>query len=99
MSTNTSLEGRKIQYVKLHGGDTFVPGFGSFGNTLPSQGKSVKLDMVHTTVGIYVNINNGKAETIIPWANVQIATYTAENPGAPLKAVPAVGLGVVHNNA
>jgi hypothetical protein len=79
------LIGRKITYAKLHGGDTFVPGFGSFGNTLPAAGKSVKLDMEHTAIGIYVSINNGKAETMIPWANVQVATYAPTIAAVPFK--------------
>lgn len=88
MSESKTLEGRKLRYVKLHGGDTFIPGFGSFGNTLPPSNKSVNLDMVHTVTGIYVNVNKGAAETIIPWANVQIATYASEPAPFKLQVTP-----------
>lgn len=88
MSDNKNLMGRKIKYVKLHGGDTFIPGYGSFGNTLPPSNKSVQLEMEHTETGIYVSVNNGGAETIIPWANVQVATYVGEQASFKLQVTP-----------
>lgn len=72
------LFGAKIIYAKLHGGDTFIPGYGSFGNTLPSQSKSVKMDMEHAEKGVYIVLDGGKARTLVPWANVQIVTYSNE---------------------
>ena len=71
----TNLNGRKITYVKLHGSDAFIPGVGGLGTTLPPQAKTLTLRMHHTDVGVYLNINNGKSEAVIPWANVQLVVY------------------------
>lgn len=79
MSDNRNLNGRAISYAKLQTG-TFIPGFGNIGDTLPPMGKTLNLQMLHTDPGLYVNINNFKAEALIPWANVQVALYTSEEP-------------------
>lgn len=70
-----SLNGRRIKYLKLHGGDAFIPGIGGLGNTLPSPSKSLDLNMTHSEQGVYIVINKTKAFCLIPWANVQLAEY------------------------
>lgn len=78
---------RQVTYVKLHGGDAFVPGIGGLGTTLPPTGKSLELRMYHGSEGVEMVINN-KIETLIPWANIQIVVY-AYSPNSPAGASAA----------
>lgn len=84
------LLGRKIKYVKLHGGDAFIPGIGGLGSTLPPQNKALNMVMTHTREGVHVNVLNGKSEAIIPWANIQLAAYLPEEKLAVVAPKPVV---------
>lgn len=64
---------RKLNYVKLHGGDAFIPGIGGLGSTLPSQSKTLDMVMFASEAGVCLSVNGRDA--FIPWANVQLAVY------------------------
>lgn len=53
---NNNLVGRKVKYLKQHT-PIFLPGYGNIGDTLPAQGKTMKLDMTFTGDGVRIDIN------------------------------------------
>lgn len=66
---------KKVTYVKLHGGNAFIPGIGNFTETLPPKDKNIQLDMYVHDQGVYLEagFKGVKAKALIPWANIQIA--------------------------
>lgn len=70
---------REFRYVKFHGMDVVIPGIGSLGTTMPPTNKTVKLRMYETALGVLLSFNNGSIESVVPWANVQLATYAPED--------------------
>ncbi len=95
--------GREVKYVKLHGGDAFIPGVGSLSNTLPPSNKVVAgLYMTAEQDGILVRAkvldprnaqagtvdSGGFASALIPWANVQLAVYSGAGPEDTTKPNP-----------
>ena len=71
---------KTYNYVKLHA-DLFVPGYGSFGTTLPSSSKSLNLSMVEGNGGLMIIINQNKpnqASVFVPWSNVSHAVLKGE---------------------
>lgn len=75
---------RRLNYVKLHGGDAFIPGIGGLGSTLPSQSKTLDIKMYASDSGVCLYVNGRDA--FIPWANVQLAVYDGESEFASVKA-------------
>jgi hypothetical protein len=72
---------RTVTYAKLHGGDAFIPGVGAFGNTLPSQSKTLgDLKMWWTSEGLEFSlVNKGTKHTgIFPQANLQLVVFGPE---------------------
>lgn len=70
---------RTVTYVKLQGTDAFLPGIGSFGNTLPPMSKKLDIKMfIDDRFPTLLFVQVGRRESFIPLANVQIAEIVPE---------------------
>ncbi len=80
---------RRVTYVKLQGADTFLPGFGGLGSTLPPTNKTISgLNMYYdseTPTLLIIEIK-GK-EYFVPLANVQTGVFDHQLDPAPKLAV------------
>lgn len=68
-----------VKYAKLQGQDTFIPGLGSLGSTLPSPSRTLNIQMFLDSefpTLLFVNIN-GSGHSV-PLANVQILSFSPE---------------------
>lgn len=72
---------KKVVWAAFHE-VLFYPGIGHLGHTLPSQGKTMDLDMWHSDAGLAIRLKyQGKPiEGMIPWANVKNVQYAPEGP-------------------
>lgn len=70
---------KTVNYVKLQGTDTFIPGIGGLGSTLPPASKTVNLKMwVDSEFPTILFLTVNGRDSFIPLANVQIATTVAD---------------------
>lgn len=69
---------RKVTYAKIHG-DLFIPGLGGLGSTLPSQSKTVNLQMSYGqnedgAEGLFL-VANVNFEIFVPASSVLLVVY------------------------
>lgn len=72
---------RKVNYVKLHSSDTFLPGIGSVGNTLPPSNKTLNGLSIYfdtdTSDVLFLEVSG--REYILPMASVQVLALSSED--------------------